>query len=307
MRIGKLLPAAALLFCCAAVNAQDKTASSLQDLVPAITAKISTANVEFAIADMADPQNPVFAGFNETTPIYPASVIKVPILVTAYTQAEADPAFLDREVTIEHKNFTETWDPLAENGVHDPDPPLKVGDKLKIRFLLHVMISRSDNIATNTMIDVLGRANINALMEKLGYRQTRVYRKVYGENPLDDPQEANWADKSNIYPPGEAARMLAEIYAGKIAAPASCRAMMANLLSQLDRELVAAVLPKDAVYAGKTGETSRVLHDIAIVTGPHRRYVLAVYTNHPARPARVVDIHTVATMVDAYFTTKYEK
>jgi beta-lactamase class A len=321
---------AAMLFCCTAAMAQNASTqtvaaqppaqppmpvvtlpsplpATLAELVPAITAKVSTANVEFAIADLADPQHPVFAGFNETIPIYPASVIKVPILVAAYTKAENDPAFLEQVVTIEHKNFTETWDPLAENGIHDPDPAIREGDKLKVSFLLHVMISRSDNIATNTMIDLLGRPNINALMEKLGYEKTRVYRKVYGETPLDDPEEAHWSDRSNIFPPGEAVRMLAEIYAGKIASPASCKAMMSPLLNQLDRELVAAVLPKDAVYAGKTGETSKVLHDIDIVTGPHRRYALAVYTNHHDRPARVIDIHMVGAMVDAYFTAQYEK
>ncbi len=50
------------------------------------------------------------------------------------------------------------------------------------------MLTRSDNVATNVLIDVVGRARATAFAERTGLGATAVRRKLSGALPLiDDP------------------------------------------------------------------------------------------------------------------------
>ena len=99
-----------------------------------------------------------------------ASVIKIPVLMEFYQQAE-------------HGSL----DPYAVRRLVDAE---KVGGSGVLQFLMadstslaledyvRLMINLSDNTATNVMIDLVGMSNVNTLLDSLGLKKTRLLRKM---------------------------------------------------------------------------------------------------------------------------------
>ena len=72
--------------------------------------------------------------------------------------------------------------------------------------------------------------------------------------------------------------LLEQIYRGKCVNKTYSKQMMDLLLKQTRRWKIPAALPASAVVANKTGETSEVQHDIAIVKGPKTDYIICVFS-----------------------------
>jgi beta-lactamase class A len=99
-----------------------------------------------------------------------ASVIKIPVLMEFYRQAENG-----------------SLDPYAVRRLVDAE---KVGGSGVLQFLManltslaledyvRLMINLSDNTATNVMIDLVGMSNVNTLLDSLGLKKTRLLRKM---------------------------------------------------------------------------------------------------------------------------------
>lgn len=295
------LKTAALACVLAGVSAPAFCAESLNDFMTRLSRETELSSASVAVIDMAGPE-PVYAGIRPGEMIYPASVIKLALLSAAYDKEAAHPGFIDQEIVIATRNMTGTWEPEPKYG--DTDRKIEVGQTWSVRDILRVMITRSDNIATNTMIDLLVREKVTDYMKSIGINSTTVFRKPWSEYPVSDPTEEQYQNKSNTMPAGDAAEILYRIASGKMVSAAASKEMFALLAKQLDRDLIASVLPPDAQYAGKTGETSRVKHDASIVTGPGRHYVLVVFTNHDTEAKRIEAIHKTARMVDAYFVQR---
>ena len=75
--------------------------------------------------------------------------------------------------------------------------------------LVSLMIILSDNTATNVLIDLLGLEAINATIERLGYKQTSLYRKMYDTEKM--PKEVK-----NIITAQEIGDLLEKIYKGTL-------------------------------------------------------------------------------------------
>lgn len=107
---------------------------------------------------------------NENLVFPQASAIKVPVLMEVYKQAHEGKFSLTdlRRLDKEHK--------AGGSGVLQ-----ELGDgtsQLSIRDLGVLMILVSDNTATNMLIDLVGKENINRTMASLGLQHTRVQRRM---------------------------------------------------------------------------------------------------------------------------------
>jgi len=276
-------------------------AESLGEFMTAISGEPELSSASVAVIDLSGKE-PVRAGIRAGEMIYPASVIKLAMLSAAYDREASHPGFISQEVVIDTRNMTGTWEPEPKYG--DTDRKMEAGQTWTVRDILRVMITRSDNIATNTMIDLLVRQKITEYMKSIGINNTTVFRKPWSDYPVSDPTEEQYQNQSNTMPAADAAEILYRIASGRMVSEAASAEMFALLAKQLDRDLIATALPKDAQYAGKTGETSRVKHDASIVTGPGRHYVLVVYTNHDTEAKRIEAIHKTARLVDGYFVRR---
>ena len=107
-------------------------------------------------------------------PLYPASMIKVPVAAALADRWSSGEISRDDPVTIDARNMTE----------NDLPSPFVPGYRATTEELCRLMISRSDNVATNTLIDVLGRERITAFARARGLSETYVGRKLSGSLPL---------------------------------------------------------------------------------------------------------------------------
>ena len=135
------------------------------------------------------------------------------------------------------------------------------------------MLTRSDNVATNVLFDLLGRDAATADARALGLRETAFRRKLSGKLPLiDDPAAAG----RNSHPAREAADLLERIAHGNVpAAPLLHR----FLRGQVWNSKLSAGLESGDRFAHKTGDTDDASHDGGILElAGGGRYVLVVYS-----------------------------
>lgn len=238
---------------------------------------VRTLNRDALAAGEAEPG----VALDPHAPIYPASMMKVPLVATVLTaiaegilatrKSEGD-VTAESEVEVTPENMT----------ANDGPSPLVPGYRAKLRELMHRAIARSDNVATNVLFDVIGRERATRIArERLGLSSTAFHRKLSGSEPLiDDPQ---WDGvHRNAHPAGDAARLFAAIERSTIAEAAWLRAALAEQV--WNDKLSAGLRPGDA-FAHKTGDTSQVTHDGGILrTGDGATYAVVVYTGLPSTP-----------------------
>lgn len=131
----------------------DGRALPLNDLQPAVERAARAADLEderMVLMDVTENRAPTVAAIRGMLPVYPASVIKVVVMAEAERQIEK--GTLSRTKTLTITEEQDTCDSLPDG---DTRPTLEAGDKATIDQLVDVMITRSDNTATNALIDDL--------------------------------------------------------------------------------------------------------------------------------------------------------
>jgi beta-lactamase class A len=201
---------------------------------------------------------------------YPASMIKTPIaacLADAWARGARRP---DERATVAARNLT----------ANDKPSPFVPGYEATLEELARLAIARSDNVATNVLIDVLGRAAITAFCRRIGLERTAVHRKLSGSLPLiEDPE----ASGRNTHPACDAATLFGAIERRELAGSAWLESILAA--QEWNDKLSLGLRPGDR-FAHKTGDTDDVSHDGGIlVTAEGRRYLIVVYTALPSSPA----------------------
>ncbi|NNM91929.1 MAG: serine hydrolase [Candidatus Eremiobacteraeota bacterium] len=205
-------------------------------------------------------------------PIYPASTIKTPLAAAALLFAARGARRLDERRPVRSENLT----------LNDAPSPIEPGYPASIEELCRYAIDRSDNIATNELLDRLGREEATAIVrEELGLEATGFYRKLSGSDPLiEDPQ---WDGRHrNAHPVRDAARLFRQI--AERAFPGA--ELLEGWLGEQwwNDKLSLGLAPGDR-FAHKTGDTSEVTHDGGILTtGDRRRAAIVVYTEMPSTP-----------------------
>ncbi|MBV8726876.1 MAG: serine hydrolase [Candidatus Eremiobacteraeota bacterium] len=163
---------------------------------------------------------------------------------------------------------------------NDLPSPLKPGYRASLHELIELMITRSDNVATNMLFDICERERATRIIqERFGLLKTAFYRKLSGSEPLiNDP---GW-DRvhRNIHNAGDAAKLF-ELIAGD-GVPYANLLRDTLLAQQFNDKLNVGLSPGDR-FAHKTGDTDEVTHDggiLDISNGPS--YVIVAYTGLPS-------------------------
>jgi beta-lactamase class A len=207
------------------------------------------------------------AAYRAERPLYPASMIKVP-LVAAALILQREGALHEARVRIDPANVT----------LCDGPSPLVAGYEATFEELCTLAITRSDNVATNQLYDLVGRERASALVRsRLGLRYTGFRRKLSGAHPLlrDAAQTGR-----NTFPACDAARLFGAIARDEFPGAALLYALLER--QEWNTKLSAGLRPSDR-FAHKTGDTEEVSHDGGILTtGSGERYVVVVYSACPA-------------------------
>lgn len=204
-------------------------------------------------------------GVHEDVVFPQGSAIKIPVLLELFRRAGDDPSLLGRRLRIT------AADQVGGSGV------LKNltdgGAELTLEDLAVLMITESDNTATNVLIDELGMEAVNRLMDGLGAPRTRLQRKMI--RPEDSAR-----GRENLSTPAEAAALMARIHRCELPlTPAGCRRVREILEIPKDGP-VGAPIPAEVPVAFKPGGIEGVATAWALVGLPDRPYVLTVMTTY---------------------------
>jgi beta-lactamase class A len=196
-----------------------------------------------------------------------ASSIKIAILAELFRQAQQGKIQLDDFYTLRQQDI------VGGSGIAEALTPGLT--RLTIRDLAALMISVSDNSATNIIIDRVGMGNVNALLDSLGLTHTRLRRKMM------DLQAAGQG-RENISTPREMVQLLTTLYRGKVLNKEYTEDFF-KLLSIHKESYIPYDLPEDLRVANKPGELEGVRNDSGIVFTGSRPYVISVMTTYLRR------------------------
>jgi beta-lactamase class A len=198
--------------------------------------------------------------------LYPASMIKTPLVACALLEVQARRFTLEDRFAVTAANMT----------FNDAPSPLVPGYAASIRELCELAISRSDNVATNLLFDIVGRERATQLAASaLGLPHTVFARKLSGSDPLiDDP---GWDGKTrNAHPAGDAAALFRAVALDAVPGSDLIRGALAR---QYWNDKLSRGLRGGDTFAHKTGDTNDATHDGGILlTGAGRGYVIVVYS-----------------------------
>lgn len=207
--------------------------------------------------------------------VHAASMMKVPVLIQLFRDAEARRLSLDDSLTITHR-FRSIVDgsPYELSAPDDSDTTLyaRRGQRESIRQLAELMITVSSNLATNMLIEHVGAERVQASMRELGADSIAVLRGV-------EDIKAYRAGLNNTTTARDLGVIFAAIAEGRAAGDAACREMVAILSRQRFNEGIPAGTPPGTRVAHKTGSITRIRHDGGIVyRADGTAYVLVVLT-----------------------------
>jgi beta-lactamase class A len=217
----------------------------------------------------------------------PASLIKVPVAIALIQKTTAEDIDLDSLLFMNPGNFTE-----------DADDKIQVGQKYPLRQVMTHMINRSNNTATNQLIDYVGREYMAKVMAQMGYRDTLIDHKLVGDRifPTDPGNAGNESTTDDI------TAMMMQIYSLQTAED---KAIVDALSSQRDRELGYQALqgmgPAISWVGEKTGQNERVLGTTLVMKVGEERYALTVALDNSGdtvtlrRIVRAIAAHTLKT------------
>jgi len=251
--LSQRVPAAFVLVAAAASAAAQSPAADLkakyEKRVAEIAARVDGV-VGYSIVDLTTGDR-VARLENATFPT--ASAIKLAIVYELFKQEEEKTINLADSLPLDRKQAVGGTGVLAHMGT----------PALSIRDYAVLMVTLSDNTATNVLIDRLGIDRIAARMQTLGLTGTKLRRRMM------DTAAARRGDE-NVSTPDELARLLKAM---------NDRLPPAIKLLELPKDnRLRKGLPEGIASADKSGELEGVRVDAGIVFAKNRPYVLSVMT-----------------------------
>jgi beta-lactamase class A len=245
-------PCAAAALLCLSLSAQTaaplpaELTAQFERRMQEIAARVDGV-VGYAVLDLTSGDR---IGHLERETFPTASAIKLAIVYELFKQAEEGKVRLDEMVTLDRRQAVGGSGLLVELGT----------PTLSIRDYATLMVTLSDNTATNILIDRLGMEKIAARMHGLGLGGTKLRRHMM------DSAAARRGDE-NVSTPDEIVRLLQAMMPEAIA-----------LLKKPKDNRLRKGLPPGVASADKSGELEGVRVDAGIVFAKNRPYILCVMT-----------------------------
>jgi len=191
-----------------------------------------------------------------------ASIIKIPVLIQLFKSIEANQLTIYDEMTLTPY--------FKAEGSGDLQTKV-LGSKYSIDDLARVMITKSDNSATNMLMSKIGSmVDVNAGIRGWGLKQTEV---------------SNWLPDiagSNVTTARDLATMLYNLDNPGFL-NINSREYIIDYMSHVENNrLIQAGLDKSALFVHKTGDIGKMLGDAGIVyTQGGKKYIIVILANRP--------------------------
>jgi beta-lactamase class A len=205
--------------------------------------------------------------FNGDERVRTASTIKVGVMIEAFTRvAEGHAKWTDELVLTK----------AARYGGSGVLPELADGLRLTLRDCVNLMMVVSDNTATNMVLDYLTTDAVNSRMNALGFKNTRIMRRIGGGGESKEGKEPdNKRFGLGVTTPHEMVQILEKLDAGEIINKTASKEM----IDLMKREQVRFAIGRtiwDVPMASKYGALDALRSCVAIVYSKRGRIAIAI-------------------------------
>ena len=206
---------------------------------------------------------------NPDLPLIAASVIKLPVMVTAFRDSLAGTLDLNEAIVVKPEEKMPSCGALTY--LHD-------GLQVTLLDLITLMIIVSDNTAANMLIDRLTPAHVNRTMEALGIPGVALRRRLF------DMAMSRRGIQNTVTARG-IGTLLERMATGTLLGGETDRRMVDILLNQqLNGKLPFFLHSQNIRCAHKTGEDDNITHDAGIVYA-EKPFVICMLSNNVEVPA----------------------
>ncbi len=157
----------------------------------------------------------------------------------------------------------------------DPDLYNIIGSEIYALELIERMITRSSNLATNNLIELIEKkSTFENLLKEIGVSNTQIIRGVEDQKAFD-------AGIANFTTAADIAKVLEYIYTGVLKNDIYITQLFKFLQEQKHNSIIPLHLPKNLLIAHKTGNLSSSIHDAAIITSTTGlKYILVILSKN---------------------------
>ncbi|HKO97986.1 MAG TPA: serine hydrolase [Pyrinomonadaceae bacterium] len=204
-------------------------------------------------------------GGNDRVPT--ASTIKIAVLIEAFARVADGRAKWTDELLLTKEKKVGGAGILQE---------FSDGARLTLRDAVNLMMILSDNTATNLVIDVLSADAVNARMESLGFKETRLMRRVFGGGvSVEGKKEENKRFGLGRTTPHEMVTIMEKLERGEIISAAASKEMLELMKREQGTNGIWRAqwrVPK----ATKSGALDALRSNVGIIYHPRGRIALAI-------------------------------
>lgn len=196
--------------------------------------------------------------YNGHINIHPASVKKTMYMLMFLEQVKLGQRSLDEVYVLrEEDKYGSPGSKVDGSGILQFE---EAGSRFTWGELMGLMISISDNVATNLFIESLGKDNINSRIKEYGLRDTFIVRKIREMIPGDNHSNAD--DMTQVLIALESREFI----------DGSLYEFAIDIMKKtINKERIGRCVPPDVVVANKTGTLNSVVGDSALIFFPHRK------------------------------------
>jgi len=199
---------------------------------------------------------------NKEKPFPSASLVKIPVMAACFFAAR------DGKISLKDNLILKASAKVTGSGILKNKA---VGSSFTVEEIIEIMITESDNTATNMLIERLTFDYLNSFFKKYGLAHTNLSRKMmdfrYRRKGLE-----NYITAADI------AYLLEKIYRKEFLDKVTSEKCLSVLLRQKVNDRIPAKLPADTPVAHKTGLEREVCHDAGIVFSPQGDFLICVLT-----------------------------
>ncbi len=185
--------------------------------------------------------------------------------------------------------------------------------KISLRDYCRMMITISDNMATDLLMETIGPANINAFLDRLGCPNTRTsvtmgryhYRMTYQEHlptnrasdllqaeasaaGANDFKSVSYMDSpdNNVAAPAEMGHIMKKLHDGTLVSSDASLEMLEMMNSAREVRMIRRDLPRDIVVAQKSGSSGRIKGNVGIVYLPSGPMIVSAFATANSNDVR---------------------
>lgn len=209
-----------------------------------------------------------------------ASAIKIAVMIETYARVSEGKAKWTEELTLTKEKK------VGGSGVL---PEMSDGLKITLRDAVNLMMTLSDNTATNLIIDRFSADAVNERMASLGLKDVRLMRKVFGGGEsAEGKREENKRFGLGRASPFEMVKLMEMLERGEIVNAEASKEMLELMKREQNRDGIGRTLSRTP-KATKSGALDALRSDVGVIYTTKGRIAMAITCDDMPEPEWTVD------------------